>query len=81
MGVWSSRSTAAFQLIGVGFYIATCIVIGVAVGLFLDERLGTGPILLMLCLFLGLAVAFYGTYRMVKLVSDEEFGQQDEENL
>ncbi len=71
MDVWSSRSAAAFQLVGVGFYIATCIVIGVAVGLFLDDWLGTNPIFLMVFLFLGLAVAFYGTYRMVRLVSED----------
>lgn len=71
MDVWSSRSAAAFQLVGVGFYIATCIVIGVAVGLLLDDWLGTNPIFLMVCLFLGLAVAFYGTYRMVRLVSED----------
>ena len=69
--MWSSRSAAAFQLVGVGFYIATCIVIGVAVGLFLDDWLGTNPIFLMVFLFLGLAVAFYGTYRMVRLVSED----------
>ena len=71
MDVWSSRSAAAFQLVGVGFYIATCIVIGVAVGLFLDDWLGTNPIFLMVVLFLSLAVAFYGTYRMVRLVSED----------
>ena len=53
------------RFIGVGWYIGTCILIGVLGGLWLDAKFNTGPLLVILGLFLGLIVAFYGTYRMI----------------
>ena len=75
-----SRSAAAFQLVGVGFYIATCIVVGIAGGLALDGWLHTSPAFLLVGLFLGLAVAFYGTYRMVSAVFASDSGQDGEDS-
>ncbi len=53
------------RLIGVGWYIGGCIVLGVLGGLWLDGKFNTSPILVIVGLILGVAVAFYGVYRMV----------------
>ena len=60
-----SRWVAALRLIGVGFFIGGSILLGVVVGLWLDSRLNTSPILVIVGLVLGIAVAFYGVYRML----------------
>ena len=60
-----SRWVAALRLTGVGFFIGGSIVLGVFAGRWLDSRLDTGPILVLVGLFLGIAVAFYGVYQML----------------
>ena len=60
-----SRWVAALRLVGVGFFIGGSIVLGVVVGLWLDSRLNTEPILVIVGLILGIIVAFYGVYRML----------------
>ncbi len=53
------------RLIGIGWYFAFCIIIGVVGGFLLDEAAGTAPWLTLLGLLLGLLAAFYGGYRMI----------------
>ena len=53
------------QLIGVGWYIGVCIVLGVLAGLWLDNKFNTRPVLVIVCLLLGVFLAFYGVYRMI----------------
>ena len=48
-----------------GWFVAISILLGVWGGLWLDAKLGTAPIMVIVGLFLGLAVAFYGVYRML----------------
>ena len=70
-----SRWVPALRLIGVGFYIAACILIGTFTGLCLDNRFDTSFFVIVGLIF-GLIVAAYGVYRMlVPLVS-----KQDKEN-
>ncbi len=59
------RWEAAFRLVGVGWYVGTCIVLGVVGGLWLDNKFNTKPILVIVGLILGVIVAFYGMYRMI----------------
>jgi len=59
------KRVAALRLVGVGFFIGGSIVLGVVVGLWLDSRLNTGPILVIVGLILGIVDAFYGVYRML----------------
>jgi ATP synthase protein I len=61
MGRWG----LALRLIGVGWFIAISILLGVWGGLWLDGKLGTAPIMVIAGLILGLVVAFYGVYRML----------------
>lgn len=53
------------RLVGVGFFIAGSIVIGITLGRWLDNRLNTKPILVIAGLILGIIVAIYGVYRML----------------
>jgi ATP synthase protein I len=59
------RWEAALRFIGVGWFIAISILLGVLGGLWLDSKFGTRPILVIVGLILGLVVAFYGVYRML----------------
>jgi len=73
MDTWA----AALRLAGVGFFIGSSILLGIFTGHWLDGKLNTAPILVIVGLFLGLAVAFYGVYHMLlPLVS----GDQNKEN-
>jgi len=60
-----SRWVAALRLTGVGFFIGGSIVLGVVAGRWLDSRLDTSPVLVLVGLLLGIVVAFYGVYRML----------------
>ncbi|MFC2016235.1 AtpZ/AtpI family protein [Chloroflexota bacterium] len=59
------RWEAALRLIGIGWYIGICIVLGVLGGIWLDNKFNTTPVLVIVGLILGLVVAFYGVYRMI----------------
>ena len=61
MGRWE----AALRFIWVGWFIGISILLGVLGGFWLDRKFGTEPILVIAGLILGLAVAFYGVYRML----------------
>ena len=59
------RWVAALRLVGVGWYIAICIGLGIGVGFWLDRVAGTGPLLTLVGLGFGLLLAFFGVYRML----------------
>ena len=72
-----SRWVAALRLLGVGFFIGGSILLGVVVGLWLDSKFNTSPILVIVGLVLGIAIAFIGVYQMLlPLISSK----QDKEN-
>ena len=58
--------TMVLRLTGLGWYVATCIVLGVVGGLFLDELAGTTPLFILLGTILGSVVAFLGLFKMVQ---------------
>lgn len=60
-----SRRVAALRLVGVGFFIGGSIVLGVVAGLWLDRKFNTEPVLVIVGLVLGIAVAFLGVYQML----------------
>jgi len=60
-----SRWEAALRLTGVGFFIGGSIMLGVFIGLWLDRKFDTEPVLVIVGLVLGLVVAFYGVFRML----------------
>ncbi|MQG76123.1 MAG: AtpZ/AtpI family protein [SAR202 cluster bacterium] len=60
----------ALRLVGVGWFLAASVIIGIVGGLYLDEWLGTTLIFTLLGVLLGITVAFYGLYQMVKPLLD-----------
>lgn len=60
-----TKWVAALRLVGVGFFIGGSILGGVAGGLWLDAKLNTKPILVIVGLLLGIVVAFYGVFSML----------------
>ena len=60
-----SKWVVALRLVGVGFFIGGSIVLGVFAGLWLDSKLNTSPILVIVGLVLGIVIAFYGVYQML----------------
>jgi hypothetical protein len=55
----------AIRLVGIGFYVALCIVIGVLGGRELDKALDTGSVFTVIGLMVGLALALYGAVRQL----------------
>ncbi|MBM3139327.1 MAG: AtpZ/AtpI family protein [Chloroflexi bacterium] len=65
--MWNSP---AFGLIGIGSYLATSIVGLTLVGVWLDGRFDTKPVLTLVFLVLGLAAGFYGAYQQLRGLLD-----------
>ena len=72
-----NRWAAALRLTGVGFFIAACILIGVFGGLWLDDKFDTEPLFTIGGLLVGLVIAVYGVYRMIRPLMND---RQDKEN-
>ena len=54
-----------------GWYVALCVVMGVLGGIWLDKKIDTSPLFTLIGPILGLVVAFYGIYKMmVPLLQD-----------
>ncbi|MFC1846549.1 AtpZ/AtpI family protein [Chloroflexota bacterium] len=71
------RWRIALSLIGIGWYIGLSIIAGVLGGLWLDNTINTKPLFVIIGLILGIVVAFYGVYTMIKpLISN---GQDKED--
>jgi len=71
------RLPPAARLIGIGWYFAVCIILGLAGGLLLDRVTGTAPLLALLGLLVGLLTAFYGGYRMLMDVLQPTQGRKE----
>ena len=69
----------ALRVTGLGWYVATCIVLGILGGLGLDKLIGPKPLFALLGVLVGMIAAFYGVYRMVRpLLKDSENKPGDE---
>ena len=60
-----TRRLVALRLLGLGWYVATCVVLGTVGGLFLDKYTGMTPIFTLVGVLFGTFLAFYGLYKMV----------------
>jgi len=63
--------------VGVGWYIGVCIAGGVFIGRWLDGKLNTSPILVIIGLVAGSIIAFLGVYHLLMPAKDN---QQDKES-
>lgn len=57
---------SALSLLGIGFYIAGAIILGVLGGKWLDDKFGVDRWWTIGGLVLGIIVAVYGTYNMLR---------------
>ena len=65
----------ALRLTGIGFYIAACIVGGTLLGWWLGDK---KPVFMITGLIIGLIIAVYGVYRMIKPLMNQK--NDDKEN-
>ena len=65
-----NRRLIALQLLGLGWYVALCIVVGAVGGIWLDRISGLTPLFTLLRVLLGTVAAFYGLYKMVRPLFD-----------
>lgn len=69
----------ALRFVGLGWYIAACIVVGVLGGLGLDHLAGTRPLFTLLGVLLGTAAAFYGVYKLVQPMLEESDTKREDD--
>jgi F0F1-type ATP synthase assembly protein I len=62
VGSWVAPTA---YLLGVGWYFATCILLGVVLGRWADSATGLEPVFTLVGMVLGLAVALFGGIRML----------------
>ena len=60
------RRLIALRLLGLGWYVALCIVVGAVGGIWLDKLSGLAPLFTLLGVLFGTVAAFYGLYKMVR---------------
>jgi F0F1-type ATP synthase assembly protein I len=60
------------EFAGIGLQFALTILLFVALGVWLDRRLGSTPWLLLVCVFAGAAGGFYSMYRRVTAAQRRE---------
>ena len=67
------KMALALRLLGIGWFVAICIGGGAWGGVWLDERFGVSPVLTLVGLGAGIALAVVGMFRMLSAVlSDPE---------
>lgn len=79
------RRLLALRLLGLGWYVAICVVVGAVGGVWLDRLTGLTPLFTLLGVLIGTVAAFYGLYKMVlPLFSGDgapKSGSQGEDSL
>ena len=68
--------TGGKEVAGAGFQFAAVVVLSVLGGIWIDEKLGTSPWILIVLVFLGAALGFYSLYR--KLMKGQRLGDRRE---
>ncbi len=67
----------AARLMGIGWYIGISVAGGILGGIWVDNKLGTSIVFTLVGIVLGLAVALYGTYRMISPLMREGRGKDE----
>ena len=71
------RWQAPLQLLGIGWFIALCIILGVLGGIWLDGKADSKPLWTIIGLILGVVIAFAGAYRMVSPLINKKNNRKD----
>ena len=61
----SSWIVPSASLLGAGWFFATALILGVVIGQWVDGKTGLEPTFTLIGIFVGLAVAAVGGYRML----------------
>ena len=72
------RWAVALRLVGMGWYVAACIVLGLVGGIWLDSIVHTRPVFMLIGLFLGLGLAFFGVYRALLPLLQNSQGKESD---
>ena len=74
-----SKNKEIGQYLNLGFQLAVAVGMGIAVGYWLDKKLGTTPLFLLLRLCVGAIAGFLNIYRIVYPTKnkDREINNQD----
>ncbi len=59
------RWQAALNIIGIGWFIGLSILMGLLGGLWLDNKLNTQPLFIIIGLLFGFIIAIFGIYRLL----------------
>ena len=72
------RWLAALGVTGFGFFVAGSIILGILGGRWLDGKLNSEPVWLIVGLILGIVVAFLGVYNMIRpFISNKKEGEDN----
>ncbi len=63
------------------FIMLTPILLGVYIGNFLDVKFGTSPLILLICIVLGVGTAFMNLYKFVMSVTKKDAPEKKEEYI
>ena len=66
--------TGAKQVAGAGFQFTVAVLLGAFSGIWLDEKLGTSPWMVIVLVFVGAALGFYLLYR--NLMKSQRLGER-----
>ena len=69
----------ALNVMGLGFFVPITIILGILGGRWLDQKTGTLPLWSIVGLVLGILVAAYGVYQMLKPYMTENNGKNRKE--
>ncbi len=72
------RWQAALNIIGIGWFIGLSILLGVLGGLWLDSKLNTQPIFILIGLLFGFVVAIYGAVKMLLPLLNNKKDKEDD---
>lgn len=56
----------------IAFVMITPILLGVYIGNYIDEKLGTEPIIMLICVILGVGTAFMNLYKFAMSVTEKK---------
>ena len=71
-----NRRLLALRLTGLGWYVASCIAVGVIGGVVLDKWIGLKPLFTLLGIGFGTTAAFYGLFKMIQPLITPEVSEQ-----
>jgi F0F1-type ATP synthase assembly protein I len=72
------RWPAALGVTGVGFFVAGTIILGILGGRWLDSKINSEPVFIIVGLILGIVTAFLGMYNMLRPFIDNNNNRSDD---